>query len=75
MQRISITEIYAIRWIEIYPMDSAIQRLNNQGLDDNFHQLLLSGGGQGGGGGARENRGREGYGRREKKGREAGSLR
>ena len=22
---------YAIRWIEIYPMDSAIQRLNNQG--------------------------------------------
>ena len=38
----------------------------------------LVGGGGGGGGqgaGARENRGREGYGRREKKGWEAGSLR
>ena len=36
--RISIMEInYAIRWIEIYPMDSAIQRLNNQG-----HELMLS---------------------------------
>ena len=30
---ISITEInYAIRWIVIYPVDSAIQRLNNRGL-------------------------------------------
>ena len=34
---------------------------------------IYSGGGQGTG--ARENRRREGYGRREKKGREAGSLR
>ena len=33
------------------------------------------GGGGGGGAGARENRGLEGYGRWEKKGREAGSLR
>ena len=24
---------YAIRWIEIYPLDSAIQRLNNRGQD------------------------------------------
>ena len=32
-QQISITEInYAIRWIVIYPVDSAIQRLNNRGL-------------------------------------------
>ena len=32
-QRINITEInYAIRWIEIYPVDSAIRRLNNRGL-------------------------------------------
>ena len=30
--RISIKEInYAIRWIVIYPVDSAIQRLNNWG--------------------------------------------
>ena len=27
---------YAIHWIEIYPMDSAIQRLNNQGLESDF---------------------------------------
>ena len=33
IQRISITEInYAIRWIVISPVDSAIQRLNNRGL-------------------------------------------
>ena len=32
MQPISITEInYAIHWIVIYPVDSAIQRLNNRG--------------------------------------------
>ena len=32
IQRISIRETnYAIRWIEIYPLDSAIQRLNNWG--------------------------------------------
>ena len=32
IQRISITEInYAIRWIVIYPVDSAIRRLNNRG--------------------------------------------
>ena len=32
MQRISIREInYAIRWIEIYTMDSAIHLLNNWG--------------------------------------------
>ena len=31
IQRISITEInYVIRWIVIYPVDSAIRRLNNQ---------------------------------------------
>ena len=34
IQRISITEInYAIRWIVIYPVDSAIRRLNNRGLN------------------------------------------
>ena len=33
IQRISIGEInYVIRWIVIYPVDSAIQLLNNQGL-------------------------------------------
>ena len=33
IQRISITEInHAIRWIVIYPVDSAIRRLNNRGL-------------------------------------------
>ena len=33
IQRISIRETnYAIRWIVIYPVDSAIQRLNNWGL-------------------------------------------
>ena len=32
IRRISITEInHAIRWIVIYPGDSAIQRLNNWG--------------------------------------------
>ena len=32
IQRISITQVnYAIRWIAIYPVDSAIQRLNNPG--------------------------------------------
>ena len=32
IQRISIRESnYAIRWIVIYPVDSAIQRLNNWG--------------------------------------------
>ena len=32
--RISITEInYAIRWIVIYPVDNAIRRLNNWGMD------------------------------------------
>ena len=32
IQRISIREInYSIRWIVIYPVDSAIQRLNNRG--------------------------------------------
>ena len=32
IQRVSITEInYAICWIVIYPVDSAIQRLNNRG--------------------------------------------
>ena len=32
MQRISITEVdYAIRWIEIYPVDNANQRLNIRG--------------------------------------------
>ena len=47
----------------------------------NFSGLIFSysGGGGGGGGdraaGGRENRGREGYGRREEKGREVGSLR
>ena len=40
-------------------------------LNDNYTLEL----GSGGGGGARENRGREGYGRRERKGREAGVLR
>ena len=33
IQRRSITEInYAIRWLVIYLVDSAIQRLNNRGL-------------------------------------------
>ena len=33
IQRRSITEInYAIRWVVIYPLDSAIRRLNNRGL-------------------------------------------
>ena len=48
----------------------------NSGL--NSGSCSQVGGGGGGGGrraGARENRGREGYGRREKKGQEAGSLR
>ena len=41
-QRISITEIdYAIRWIVIYPVDSAIQRLNNRG--QNYTRLFLKG--------------------------------
>ena len=32
IHRISITEInYAIRWVVIYPVDSAIRRLNNRG--------------------------------------------
>ena len=32
IQRISIGETnYTIHWIEIYPVDSAIQRLNNRG--------------------------------------------
>ena len=32
IQQISITEInYSIRWIVIYPVDSAIRRLNNRG--------------------------------------------
>ena len=32
IHRISITQVnYAIRWIAIYPVDSAIQRLNNPG--------------------------------------------
>ena len=37
----SITEInYAIRWMEIYPVDNAIQRLNNRG--QNFSLLASS---------------------------------
>ena len=32
---------YAIRWIEIYPMHSAIQRLNNQGQIYN-HSIIPS---------------------------------
>ena len=39
-----------------------------------FHQLLVGGGGTGGAG-ARENRGRKGYRRRERKGREVVVLR
>ena len=31
---------YAIRWIVIYPVDSAIQRLNNQGLIE-LHSILI----------------------------------
>ena len=51
IQRISITQInYAIRWIVIYPVDSAIQRLNNPGQEldigmrywNNAHSLLFS---------------------------------
>ena len=35
IQQISIRETnYAIRWIVIYPVDSTIQRLSNQALDD-----------------------------------------
>ena len=34
IQRISIRETNcAINWIDFYPVDSAIQRLNNRGLD------------------------------------------
>ena len=41
MQRKSITEInYANRWMEIYPVDNAIQRLNNRG--QNFSLLARS---------------------------------
>ena len=41
IQPISITEInYAIHWIVIYPVDSAIQRLNNRGLGDSAIQCL-----------------------------------
>ena len=37
IQRMSITEInYAIRWIVIHPVDSAIQLSNNLGLKDSF---------------------------------------
>ena len=51
IQRISITQInYAICWIVIYPVDSAIQRLNNPGQEldigmmywNNAHSLLFS---------------------------------
>ena len=51
IQRISITQInYAIRWIVIYLVDSAIQRLNNPGQEldigmrywNNAHSLLFS---------------------------------
>ena len=39
IQRISITETnYAIRWIEIYPVDNAIQRLNNQAQTFLIHE-------------------------------------
>ena len=41
MQRKSTTEInYANRWMEIYPVDNAIQRLNNRG--QNFSLLASS---------------------------------
>ena len=41
IQRISIRETnYAIHWIVIYPVDSAIQRLNNWGQVDSAIQLL-----------------------------------
>ena len=33
---------YAILWIEIYPVDSTIQRLNNWGLVDSIIHLLNS---------------------------------
>ena len=37
----SITEInYDIRWIVIYPVESAIRRLNNRGLDSIFDFLI-----------------------------------
>ena len=51
IQRISITQInYAICWIVIYPVDSAIQHLNNPGQEldigmrywNNAHSLLFS---------------------------------
>ena len=42
MQRIRITEInYAIRWIVIYPVESAIRRLNNRGLIVNQHNINI----------------------------------
>ena len=42
MQRIRITEInYAIRWIVIYPLESAIRRLNNRGLIVNQHNKIF----------------------------------
>ena len=40
MQLISQTLIH---WIEIYPVDSAIQRLNNQSLDSRIWEIFASG--------------------------------
>ena len=32
-----------IHWIEIYPVDSTIQRLNNQSLDSRIWEIFASG--------------------------------
>ena len=34
---VQLVSLILIYWIEIYPMDSAIQLLNNWGLKDLFH--------------------------------------
>ena len=47
IQQKSITEInYDIRWIVIYLVDSAIQRLNNRGQDDSDKPSSISIGSQ-----------------------------
>ena len=42
IQILKYVQQYAIRWIVIYPVDSAIRRLNNRGLVVTFQRVIAS---------------------------------